>query len=114
MTRFPPIVNATLTRVQGGGGAEDYDATASTGADKWSGAAAVLVSDQEVSQDGQDSSIVVERTVAVDDALDVEWARGDLLTYVYRGDTLTGTARDVKTTTGNGLPGVVRLVLRDA
>ena len=114
MTRFPPITNATLTRVRAGGGAEDYDQAPATGVDKWTGSQAVLVSDQEVSQDGSDSSIVIERTVAVDDALDVEWARGDLLSYTYRGDTLAGTVRDVKTTTGNGLPGVVRLVLRDA
>jgi hypothetical protein len=28
MTTFPPIVNATLTRVQTAGGAEDYSTTA--------------------------------------------------------------------------------------
>jgi hypothetical protein len=112
--RFPPITNATLTRVQAGGGAEDYDDTPSTGADKWTGATAVLVSDQEISTEGGgDTTIVIERSIAVDDALTVAWTRGDQLTYTYRGQTLTGTVRDVKTTTAPALPGVVRLVLRD-
>jgi hypothetical protein len=112
--RFPPITNATLTRVQPGGGAEDYDATTLSGADKFTGSQAAFVSDEQVSRDaGGTSTIVLERSVAVDDALAVDWARGDTLTYTYRGDTLTGVVRDIKTTTAPGLPGVIRLVLRD-
>jgi hypothetical protein len=114
MTTFPPIVNATLTRVQAAGGAEDYSTTATSGGDKWTGSEAVLVSDNTVSQDGNDSTLVVERTIAVDDALAVTWARGDIVTYTYRSNVETGTVRDVKTTTAPGLPGVVRLALRNA
>jgi hypothetical protein len=111
--RFPPITNATLTRVQPGGGAEDYDATPASGADKFTGSQAAFVSDEQVSRDGSDSTIVIERSVAVDDALTVTWARGDTLTYTFRGSTLTGIVRDIKTTSAPGFPGVVRLVLRD-
>jgi hypothetical protein len=110
---FPPITNGTLTRVQAGGAAEDYDAVVAAGADKWTGAQPVFVSDEQVSQDaGGDSTIVLSRSVAVDDALTVAWARGDTLTYTFRGSTATGTVQDVKVTTAPGLPGVIRLVLR--
>jgi hypothetical protein len=85
--RFPPITNATLTRVQPGGGAEDYDATTLSGADKFTGSQAAFVSDEQVSRDtGGTSTVVLERSVVVDDALAVDWARGDTLTYTYRGE----------------------------
>jgi hypothetical protein len=113
--RFPPLTNATLTRVQQGGGAEDYtNAAAAAGADKWAGSQPVFVSDRAVSEEAADrSSVAVERTIAVDDAVAVAWARGDAVTYTYQGQTQTGEVRDVKTTTAAGLPGVVRLALRD-
>jgi hypothetical protein len=113
-----PIVECgTLTRVQTAGGAEDYSATATlTGADKFDrqSQAACSSATSTVSRDGSDSTLVVERTIAVNDALAVTWARGDILTYTYRSNVETGTVRDVKTTTAPGLPGVIRLALRNA
>lgn len=112
--RFPPTTNATLSRVQAGAGAEDYDDTPAAGADKWTGSQGVLIVGEQASQDsGGDSSIIASRTVIVDNALAVTWERGDLLTFTYRGQGETATVRDVKQTFAQGLPGVVRLVLRD-
>lgn len=113
--RLPPIRNAILTQVQAGGGAEDYDQPAAGGPVKWSGSEDVFVNDQATSVDaGERSSILVERSVVVDDALDVDWARGDMLTYAFRGASQVGVVQDVKTTTAPGLPGVVRLILENA
>lgn len=110
--RFPPIRNATLTAVTAGGGAEDYDTAPSSGAAKWTGTETVFVNDAAISDDtGERSSIDVERSIVVDDALAVAWARGDTLTYTYRGAAQSGVVRDVKVTSAPGLLGVVRLVL---
>lgn len=111
--KLPPITNATLTRVQAGGGAEDYEASSTGGTDKWTGAETVFVNDAQISDDtGRDSSIVTQRSIVVDETLPVTWERGDTVTYTYRGATKTGTVEDVKTTAAPGLLGVVRLVLR--
>jgi hypothetical protein len=111
--RFPPLSNATLARVQAGGGAEDYDAASAAGPEKWVGAARAFVNDQASSDDGaRGSSVVLERTIVVDDALDVDWQRGDIVTYTYRGATQTGEIRDIKITSAQGVPGVARLTLR--
>lgn len=111
--RFPPLSNATLARVQAGGGAEDYDAASAAGTEKWAGEARAFVNDEATSDDRDSgSSVVLERTMAVDDALDVDWQRGDIVTYTYRGATQTGDIRDVKITSAAGRPGVARLTLR--
>ena len=110
--RLPAITNATLTEVRAGGGSEDYDTPGSPGAVKWSGEQAVYVNDETVSEDvGERTSLVVERSVVVDDGLSVDWARGDTLAYTYRNDQQAGTVKDVKVTSAPGLPGVVRLML---
>ena len=113
--RFPPIRNATLTQVRAGGGAEDYDQPTSEGAVKWSGIEEVFVNDQELSDDtGQRSSVLIRRSVVVDDALPVNWARGDTLIYTYRNTAQTGIVRDIKITSAPRRRGVVRLLLEDA
>jgi hypothetical protein len=103
--RFPPLTNATLTRV-----AEDTQDD--SGTVKWTGSASVFVSDREVTaDDGQVEMIVVERSLVADDALAVEWARGDVLTYSYRGDVLQSVVRTFRVSSATGLPGAVRLTV---
>lgn len=105
MTRFPPITNATLTQV-----AEDTQDD--SGTVKWTGTASVFVSDTEVpTSDGQVEMIVMERSLVADDALPIAWARGDVLTYEYRGDAIQSVVRTFRVTTASGLMGTVRLVV---
>jgi hypothetical protein len=103
--RFPPLTNATLTRV-----AEDTQDDGGT--EKWAGTASVFVSDREIpTSDGQVDLIVMERSLVADDALPVDWARGDILTYTYRGDVIVSVVRSYRVTSASGMPGAVRLVV---
>jgi hypothetical protein len=109
-----PVSNATLTRVQGGGGSEDYDTGPTGGADKWAGATGVYVNDRTNRvTSAERSSVIVSRTVVVAAELRVDWQVGDTLSFTWRRIAEQGSVRAIEISAVPGLPGTVRLTLED-
>src|SRR5262249_55740258 len=92
----PPLVNATLTKIAGGGSIEDYDAVAGPDTERWSGAAPAYLDDELFTvQSGADVS-EVQRSRLVVAVTGGELAQpGDTLTFSYRGHSHDRIVRDL-------------------
>lgn len=89
----PIIANATLTKIEGGGGAEDYDAPAGAPVSKWAGQSnAFYRIKRRMTPMGER---VAEEYLLVDANL-ADIAEGDLVTLDYDNLTFTRTVHDVR------------------
>lgn len=106
-----PQTNATLVRVRAAGASEDYDQSAGTGAEKWTGRAGVYLRqrDERVTT-GQSSSVVIARALIVPD-LPVTWEEGDELEL---DDGQTVTVRGIEPFRHPTAVSEIRLLLEDA
>lgn len=116
MSALPSITNASLTRVRDAGGSSDYDADASGGTDKWTGAQRVFWSEvADSAAVGTEVNVRVSRSLVVATALVVPWAIGDVVTVDRDGyQTEEAIVRHVQATRSPQVPGVVRLIMEDA
>ena len=89
----PLIPNSTLLNIEGGGGAEDYGASAGAPTSKWSGVSPAFYRvKRRMTPMGER---IMEETVLVDANLaDIE--AGDTLQLSYDNLTLTKTVHDVR------------------
>lgn len=108
-----PIVNARLLAVAGGAFTEDYDTPAGAGVTSWTGDAQAYLTQETIiaSPSGTGGVDELVRTRLAFDRDLATVAHGDTLTFVYDGDTLTRTARDVAV---DELAGVVTVTFEDA
>jgi hypothetical protein len=110
-----PMANATLTKVEGGGFAEDYDRAKGGDDPKWTGSEGVYFNEaSERVSSGESTEIVIGRSVVVSSDLAVDWKQGDTLTLTRGEEEIVADVRRIKKTEYPGAPGVVRLHLDDA
>lgn len=112
-----PHRNALLTRVQGSGSTDTWEA-AVAGGDKWSGSVDAYYSEErERRTDGSGSDVVVTRSLVIENGRPpVEIAIGDLVFFTFRGAEVAGSVRQVerRELPIAGVTATTRLTLEDA
>lgn len=107
-----PLINATLTRIVGGGSSEDYAAPAGADAARWEGAEDAYLREELLTVTAGERRDEVQATRLTVPLSPGELAkRGDSITYIHAGETATRTLRGVETFR---VYGTVRLTFWDA
>lgn len=97
-----PFSNASLTAINAGGTAEDYDQVATIGTARWTGSLGIYVAEELVQVEGgnlRGSQLAVDEVITT--RLEIPYAvgrlvqRGDRLTFTYEDATHTRTARNL-------------------
>lgn len=93
----PPLVNATLTAIKGGGAAEDYDTAAGADTNRWAGSADAYVDEQMLENVGPNGLDQVAATRLVVPFAQGELVqRGDTVVYTYDGQSFARTAKNLQ------------------
>lgn len=93
----PPLVNATLTKIEGGGTSDDWDQPAGADTTRWTGTANAYLDEKiltEVNGNALDE-IKQTRLVVPLDIGDLA-VRGDTVTYTQGANTFVRTVRDIQ------------------
>jgi hypothetical protein len=119
---MPVQENATVTAVAGAGVADDWDRSASAGAEKWSGEARAYYRERTERAPGEGTvdvflrrELILETRTVLAMTLDTD----DVITFTIdgRAGTFTGRAKTIPVTTLAGFPPALttsRVVLEDA
>lgn len=106
-----PYVNATLTAISGGYTGEEYDSTNTPATPAWTGSEPIYVEDRLVEVESPGRVDEVRKTrVEVGYAVGSLVSRGDVVSFVLEGTSLTRTVEDLIRTP---LLDRVRLVMED-
>ena len=93
----PPLTNATLTKIAGGGTMEDYDSTAGAETTRWQGSREVMVTSQLItSADGVEISENEITRMSLDYDVGSLALRDDTVTFVVNGTTMNRQIRDMQ------------------
>lgn len=108
------MANATLTAVRAPGTDVDYDQASTAGTVKWTGAQGVyLTESRERVTIGQESNVLIERSVVAPAEIPVAFVEGDTITVTRGTTSSTEEVVRVQRTEFPGAPGLVRLLLQD-
>jgi hypothetical protein len=90
-----PQTNATLTRVTGGGGSEDWDQSAGAGAELWAGSSPAYFRSVRERTFGSTDDVLIRRTLIVETGLRT-WAEGETVTFKVGGIEKTGKVQAIE------------------
>jgi hypothetical protein len=91
-----PQANATLTRVAGGGYAEDYDRAAGADSEKWAGSAEAYYQErrERVAAAGETTLILRRSLIVANDV--ASFSEGDVVSFTFDGSSRTGNVQVIE------------------
>lgn len=93
----PPLANATLTSIAGGGTSEDYDTGPGADTARWTGSVDAYLQERlEAQVAGQQLDAVDVSRLVVPLAEGLNARRGDTVTYSYGGETFSRTVQHLE------------------
>lgn len=108
---MPPMPNATVLKVETPGSSDDFFSSGAGSGVQFEGAMDAVVEDRRQRQlDATGSNVVVWRSLVVDDRWPVAFDTGQVVTYIYAEQQLTGRVQAVERNVQPQIPSHLRTI----